>query len=83
MNTRSTMSEYNGSLASRVRVTVPTGLACFPGEIGQPPKSFAEYKYPNIIQYSDLPRGGHFAALQEPQLLADDIRSFIKNLNKK
>lgn len=49
--------------------------ARFPREIGFSTKWQLNEKYKNIIQVSDMPKGGHFAALEEPELLADDIRS--------
>ena len=58
-------------------IKVPTGLAAFPNELSQTPESVAALKYQNIVQYTDMPSGGHFAALQEPALLAKDIFSFL------
>ena len=64
----------------RVPETVPTGLACFPEEIACAPKAFASYKFKNILQYSDMQAGGHFAAFEQPKLLADDLRSFVRKV---
>lgn len=58
-----------------VAVTAPTGLAVFPADLVQPPRSWAERNY-NVVRYTRMPRGGHFAALEEPYLLATDIRAF-------
>ena len=58
------------------RVTVPTAVAVFPGDISQPPRSWAERTY-NVVRYTRMPRGGHFAALEEPELLADDLVEFF------
>ncbi|XP_015598297.1 juvenile hormone epoxide hydrolase 2 [Cephus cinctus] len=63
-------------------VPVSTGCAIFPHELAFQPESIIRSKYPNTIQYSVLPRGGHFAAFEEPQLLADDVWSFV-NLREK
>jgi len=63
-------------------VHVPTGLASFPHEIGAPPQALAAHRYKNIVQYSDMPRGGHFAASEEPELLAQDFFLFVKKLEK-
>jgi len=41
------------------------------------PKSFAKFQYRNLIQYSNMPRGGHFAAFEEPKLFVDDFRKFV------
>lgn len=74
--------EEGGRLLSRdgKRVDVPTGCALFPKEmLAWPPRSYAERIY-NIIHWSELPRGGHFGAMEEPDLLVDDIRSFVRKL---
>lgn len=61
------------------RVTVPTGFAIFPADIDQPPREWAERSY-NVERWTLMPRGGHFAALEEPELLAEDIRAFFRPL---
>ena len=63
------------------KVTVPTAFASFPREMAllHPPRSVLERGY-NLVQYTQMPRGGHFAALEQPQLLAEDLRSFFRNL---
>lgn len=57
---------------------MPTGCAVFPNELMSHPESILKARFPKIIQYSLMPRGGHFAAFEEPKLLADDIFSFVK-----
>ena len=65
------------------RVEVPTGCAVFPEEmLNWPPRSYAERIY-NIKQWTEMPRGGHFAAMEEPQMLMDDIRKFARILRGK
>ena len=61
------------------RIEVPCAVAKFPHEISQPPREWAE-RYYNLKQWTEMPRGGHFAAYEEPQLLAEDIRSFFRPL---
>jgi pimeloyl-ACP methyl ester carboxylesterase len=61
------------------RVDVPTACAVFPKEISIPPRRWAEAQY-NVTRWTEMPRGGHFAALEEPQLLVDDIRAFFRTL---
>ena len=63
------------------RITVPVGIARFPLEAPFPPREWVERAY-NIVRWSELPRGGHFAALEEPQLLAEDIRAFFRPLRQ-
>jgi pimeloyl-ACP methyl ester carboxylesterase len=58
---------------------VPTGAAMFPKDLIPPPREFAE-RFFNLKRWTEIPRGGHFAAFEEPQLLADEIREFFKQL---
>ena len=61
------------------RVEVPTACAVFPKEINIPPRRWVEASY-NLTRWTEMPRGGHFAALEEPGLLVDDLRTFFRNL---
>jgi pimeloyl-ACP methyl ester carboxylesterase len=58
-------------------VHVPTALAHFPKELPFPPREWVERGY-NVQSWNEMPRGGHFAAAEEPGLLAEDIRAFFK-----
>ncbi len=57
-------------------IDVPTGAALFPKEITLPPRRWAETRY-NIVHWTEMPRGGHFAALEQPDLLVEDMRTFL------
>jgi microsomal epoxide hydrolase len=59
-------------------LTVPLGVAVFPGEPVPPIRRFAERTNPNITSWSEFKTGGHFAALEVPGLLTDDIRQFFR-----
>lgn len=61
------------------RVSVPTAVAVFPGDLSQPPRSWAERTY-NVTRYTLMPRGGHFAAHEEPALLCADLADFFRHL---
>jgi pimeloyl-ACP methyl ester carboxylesterase len=61
------------------RVEVPTGVAVFPYELFISPRPWAEAQY-NITHWTEMPRGGHFAALEQPELLVDDLRTFFGSL---
>jgi microsomal epoxide hydrolase len=63
------------------RVTVPTGFAAFPKEMTvlAPPRSALERGF-NLVHYTKMPRGGHFAALEQPVLFAADVREFFRAL---
>ncbi|XP_072023119.1 LOW QUALITY PROTEIN: epoxide hydrolase 1-like [Amphiura filiformis] len=65
---------------NKCQIKVPSGIADFPGEMLNQPETWARYKYINLLQYNSMPRGGHFAALEEPQLLTEDIRIFIRKV---
>ena len=59
------------------RIEVPTGYVEFPKEILRPPRSLAERVY-NIQRWTIKQRGGHFAALEQPKVLAEEIRAFFR-----
>ena len=61
-------------------VTVPTGYCEFPHEIVRPPRSVAERVFKNIHRWSVMPRGGHFAAMEQPEALAQEIRELFRPL---
>ena len=66
--------------ASGKRVEVPTAAALFPAEmLAWPPRSYVDRLY-NITQWTEMPCGGHFAALEQPELLVRDIRNFARTL---
>jgi pimeloyl-ACP methyl ester carboxylesterase len=62
-------------------IKVPCGVAVFPGELSRPPREWAERSY-NVQRWTEMPSGGHFAALEEPQRLAQDIREFFRPLRE-
>lgn len=66
-------------LSSTNYVKPPVAVALFPREIPMPPRSLAERGY-NITRWTAMPRGGHFAAMEQPELLAQDIREFFRPL---
>jgi pimeloyl-ACP methyl ester carboxylesterase len=61
-------------------ITVPTGCALFPKEMSAwPPQSYVK-RMCNVQHWTEMPRGGHFGALEEPELLVEDIRTFARKL---
>ena len=70
---------YDWTMERDEKIEVPTGVAAFPAEISRPPREWAERSY-NLRRWTQMPRGGHFAALEEPQLLAEEIREFFRPL---
>jgi pimeloyl-ACP methyl ester carboxylesterase len=61
------------------RVEVPTSFARFAVEITRPPREWVERAY-DLRRWTEFPRGGHFAALEEPELLVEDVRAFFRPL---
>jgi pimeloyl-ACP methyl ester carboxylesterase len=61
------------------RIDVPTGIAAFPKEPYSAPRSWLEPAY-SIVHWTDMPCGGHFPALEQPELLIADIRTFFAHL---
>jgi len=61
------------------RIGVPTGIAIFPKELYKPPRSWAEKAY-DVKQFSVFERGGHFAAMEQPEALVGDVRTFFRSL---
>ena len=67
-------------LGSGERIAVPSAVAFFPAEIVRPPRSWTERQLADLRRYTEMPRGGHFAAFEEPELLADDVLAFLGEL---
>jgi pimeloyl-ACP methyl ester carboxylesterase len=61
-------------------VTVPVGFTSFPGEIWASPRSWVEAVYPDIAYFNEAGRGGHFAAWEEPELFATEVRAAFRSL---
>jgi pimeloyl-ACP methyl ester carboxylesterase len=60
--------------------TVPVGFSAFPGEIWRTPRSWAEQAYPTLCYFGQAERGGHFAAWEEPELFAAEVRAAFRSL---
>ena len=67
------------TLDATTRVELPTGIAAFPKEVLRSPRSWCEPIY-NITHWTTMPRGGHFAALEQPGLFVDDVREFFETV---
>jgi microsomal epoxide hydrolase len=70
------------ALPAGMRVETPTAVANFPGEdlYAAPPRAYADKAY-RIVRWTDMPRGGHFAAMEEPELFVEEIRAFGRATN--
>jgi len=63
-----------------VDASIPVAVSVFPDELYPAPRSWAEAAYPNLIHYNQLPKGGHFAAWEQPELMVSELRSAFKTL---
>jgi pimeloyl-ACP methyl ester carboxylesterase len=61
-------------------VSVPVAVSVFPDELYPAPRSWAEQAYPKLVHYNVLPKGGHFAAWEQPELLCGEIRAGFRSL---
>ncbi|MYI56807.1 MAG: epoxide hydrolase 1 [Acidimicrobiia bacterium] len=68
------------SAAKPAPVTVPTGVAKFPKEIVPPVRSWCEPFFDDLRHWTEMPRGGHFAAFEQPGLFVEDLRAFFRGL---
>lgn len=62
---------------------MPTGAAVFPEELFIQPEPLVKFKFTNLITYKFMERGGHFAAYEEPKLLADEVLKFVQQVEKR
>jgi pimeloyl-ACP methyl ester carboxylesterase len=70
-------AQQAGDMGGQFGLETPVGHACFPKEVIASPRKWVEHWY-NIVHWTDMPRGGHFAAMEQPELLIDDIRTFFR-----
>jgi pimeloyl-ACP methyl ester carboxylesterase len=68
------------SVLNAVNVSVPAAVSIFPGEIYTPPRSWTERAYHKLIYYNKVGKGGHFAAWEQPQLFAQELRAGFRPL---
>ncbi len=72
--------EYKGGFFNAKGVSIPVATTVFPGEQYQAPRSWTERAYPNLIYYNEVDRGGHFAAWEEPELFAGELRAAFRSV---
>ena len=63
------------------KVPALAGMAMFPQEIARPPREWGERSY-HMLRWAEMPRGGHFAAWEEPALLAQEVRAFFRQFRQ-
>jgi pimeloyl-ACP methyl ester carboxylesterase len=74
--------EYKGGFFNTKGVKIPVAVTVFPGEQYQPPQSWAEQAYPNLIHFNEVDEGGHFAAWEQPELFSSEIRAAFRSLRQ-
>jgi pimeloyl-ACP methyl ester carboxylesterase len=72
--------EYRGGFFDAKGVSIPVAVTVFPGEQYEAPRSWTERAYPNLIHYNRVDRGGHFAAWEQPQLFAEELRAAFRSV---
>jgi pimeloyl-ACP methyl ester carboxylesterase len=73
-------TEFKDGFFHDLSISVPAAVSIFPEEIYQGPRSWAERAYHNLLHFNVLPKGGHFAAWEQPQLLAEELRTGFRSL---
>jgi len=64
------------------QLSLPVGFTTFPGEIWRTPRSWVEASYPNVAYFNEVDKGGHFAAWEEPQVFAEELRAAFTSLRR-
>jgi hypothetical protein len=72
--------EYKGAFFNDHDISVPAAVSVFPEEVYQAPRSWTERAYRNLIHFNELPKGGHFAAWEQPQLFSEEVRVGFRSL---
>jgi pimeloyl-ACP methyl ester carboxylesterase len=75
--------EYFGKGYFRAKgVSIPVAVSVFPDELYPAPRSWAEQAYPKLIHFNKLPKGGHFAAWEQPKLFSEEVRAGFRSLRQ-
>jgi pimeloyl-ACP methyl ester carboxylesterase len=72
--------EYKGAFFNDYSISVPAAVSVFPEEVYQAPRSWTERAYDNLVHFNELPKGGHFAAWEQPQLFSEEVRAGFRSL---
>ena len=73
------MRQAGRDAVPQARIEVPTGIACYPAEVTRMPRAWVEQRY-NVTHWVEQPRGGHFAAMEVPDLFVQDVREFFRTV---
>jgi len=75
-------TEFKDGFFQDLSISVPAAVSIFPEEIYQGPRSWSERGYRNLIHFNEVPKGGHFAAWEQPQLFAEEVRTGLRSLRQ-
>ncbi len=73
-------NNFSAEAPKTAEISVPVAVTVFPGEIYRAPKSWTQKAYPRLIYFNDVDKGGHFAAWEQPELFAAELRAAFKTL---
>jgi pimeloyl-ACP methyl ester carboxylesterase len=73
-------SVLSAAAQKTVEIRVPVAITVFPDEIYRAPESWSRRAYPNLIYFHEAEKGGHFAAWEQPELFADELRAAFRSL---
>jgi pimeloyl-ACP methyl ester carboxylesterase len=73
-------NNFSAAAQKTAEIAIPVAVTVFPGEIYQAPRSWTERAYHKLIYFHEVNKGGHFAAWEEPQLFAEELRAAFKSL---
>lgn len=76
-------NNFNAKNQNTADISIPVAVTVFPGEIYQAPRSWTEKAYRNLIYFNEVKKGGHFAAWEQPELFAEEIRAAFRSLRGK
>ena len=72
--------EYRGAFFNDFRTSVPAAVSVFPEEVYQAPRSWTERAFSNLVHFNEPPKGGHFAAWEQPKLFVEELRVGLRSL---
>jgi pimeloyl-ACP methyl ester carboxylesterase len=75
-------NNFNAVEQKTADISVPVAVTVFPGEIYRAPRSWTERSYPRLFYFHEVDKGGHFAAWEQPQLFAEELRAAFKPLRQ-
>src|ERR1700736_5760998 len=78
----SIINNFNAVEQRTADISVPVAVTVFPGEIYRAPRSWTERSYPKLTYFHEVSKGGHFAAWEQPQLFAEELRAAFRPLRR-